>query len=493
MTIKKVLLSNFVPSLLMALSAHATEANQEDKSANATSNSMPNRQAVALQLDYAMKDFVALNDTTNQDNFTSISNLPTTHLDLSLTIQPVESPLAPAAPELDKVATFAIASRAEEEIANIEARRHPRIETGFEKRDKSATDGSSTYHGEEIPLVGWWPIGYDGHGFVQVDHVSIDAGELANNKDAYLFGKLAAKQFIPPTPLFQKAEGTSIAGGYVGDDLRWDVGIIGIGFPVQNLVGGIRKSWEVEKMDYALELSRRPQTSSLLSYAGARDPATGEIWGGVTNTALSGRAATYFGEIYAFASAEYGLLQGKNVLDNNRLALRMGLDKDLIHHDDMRLNLGLTLSYWRFKENETNYTFGHGGYYSPQNYSSLSLPLEWVGRHNKLSYLVRGSVSFSQSHEKDMSFYPTDNALQNSSPAGYQVYKGGAGNGTGYALRLTAEYQATPQFAIGGRVDIERSAYYEPNTLLLYLKYDLQLHQPSANFPPAVVKPLSQF
>ena len=493
--IKELLFS----SLLIASCVEAALTNDlGDDLTPGTGKSVPISHALALALDYQMKDVDATSFSSNSENSTSqyssttaLSTTALLNLDLSYKLDQV--PLVEQTPEKVELASFALISRAEEEIANITSRRNPRVEVGFEKRDKSSTDGTSSYHGEEISLVGWWPIGYDGHAFVHVDRINIDAGKLPNNQDAYLYGKLGAKQFIPIAPVAQRAEGTSLAAGYVGDGLRWDLGVVGIGFPVHNFVGGIRKSGEIDKLDYALEFSRRPQTSSLLSYAGAHDPATGETWGGVTNTAISGRVAKSFDQIYTFASAEYGLLRGKNVLDNNRLAIRIGVDKDYIHQDDLRLNIGLTLSYWRFKENLSNYTFGHGGYYSPQHYTSISLPVEWIGRKNKLSYLLRGSVNLSQSQEKDMNYYPTDNALQNASAPGFSVYSGISGNGSGYALRLAGEYQATQHLAVGGRADIERSAFYEPNTLLIYVKYTLEPQLGPVSFPPTAVKPYSQF
>lgn len=490
-TVKKSLLS----CLLLASSVDAAVNARaiDDRLNTAIDKNKPNSATAALQLDYKIKTIDTPTHGINPDELTALSNSTVARLYLDLSYQLLEPPFISQAAETNNIASIALISRADEAIATITARRNPRLEAGFEKRDRSSTDGTSSYHGEEIPLVGWWPVGFDGHGFVRVDHVSIDAGKLPNNQDAFLFGKLGAKNFIPSAPISQRASGTSVAAGYVGDDLRWDLGVVGIGFPVQNFVGGIRQSGEIGKTDYALELSRRPQTSSLLSYAGARDPATGEVWGGVTNTAMSGRLAKNLGSIYTFASAEYGLLQGKNVLDNNRLALRIGADKDLIRQEDIWVNLGVTLSYWNFKENLSNYTFGHGGYYSPQRYTSLSIPIEWAGRKNKLSYLLRGSVSFSKSQEKDMNYYPTDDALQANSALGFSVYSGGSGGGTGYALRLAAEYQAIPNLAVGGRVEVERSAYYEPNTLFLYLKYELNPHQNAVSFPPIAVKPYSQF
>lgn len=400
-------------------------------------------------------------------------------------------------PELEKTALIRLPTRAEEEITRIEARRDPRIEVGFEKLSRNSSNGTSTYNGTEIPIVGWWPVGYDGHGFVHVDQVSVNAGQLTQ-ADAPLFGKLGVRPSSLPPPFAQKVNGTSVGVGYEGDTLRWDLGVIGIGFPVQNMVGGIRKSWEVNKVDYALEIFRRPQTNSLLSYAGTRDPATGEIWGGIAYTGASGRLAHTFGQFNTFVSAEYGLLRGKNVLDNNRLALRTGIDKDVLRRENMWVNLGLTLTYWRYKENESFYTFGHGGYYSPQSYTSVNLPVEWAGRSGKLSYLVRGSTSFAWTNEKRMPYYPTNSALQsdavtsgNNLDLGF--YPGGDGGGKGYSLRLATEYQITPHLAIGGYHNMDRTAFYTPNLTFIYLRYLFKAHSEPVRFPPITARPYSRF
>jgi Flp pilus assembly protein TadD len=425
------------------------------------------------------------------------SNLHGLHMTEDITNMGTDIPLISSIPELEKAASIRRPIRAEEEIARIEARRNPRIETGFEMLDRKSSSGSSTYRGTEAPIVGWWPVGYDGHGFVHVDRVSIDAGELSAS-DAPLFGKLGVKPSSLSPPFAQKVDGTSVGVGYEGDNLRWDLGVIGIGFPVQNMVGGIRKSWETDKLDYALEIFRRPQTNSLLSYAGARDPATGEIWGGVAYTGVGGRISHTFGQFHTFASAEYGLLRGKNVLDNNRLALRTGMDKDVLRREQMWVNLGLALTHWRYKENESFFTFGHGGYYSPQSYTSLNLPVEWAGRNGKLSYLLRGSTSFSWTNEKRMPFYPTDNALQNAavgigSSVDSGFYTGGDGGGRGYSLRLATEYQLSPHLAIGGYHNRDRTAFYTPNLTFIYLRYQFQAHSEPVRFPPVTVKPYSRF
>ncbi len=436
---------------------------------------------LAPQPDYAIGYPNTIKNTDSADKQKSAADIPFTS----------------SIPQLTNTTLIRPLTRAEEEITRIEARRDPRIEIGFEKLTRKSSNGTSTYHGTEIPIVGWWPVGYDGHGFVHLDQVSVDAGQLSQD-EAPLFGKLGVRPSSLPFPIAQKVNGTSVGVGYEGDALRWDLGMVGIDFPVQNMVGGIRKAWEVNKVDYALEIFRRPQTNSLLSYAGTRDPATGEIWGGVTYTGIGGRVAHTFGQFNTFASAEYGLLRGKNVLDNNRLALRTGIDKDVLRQPNMWVNLGLTLTYWRYKENESFYTFGHGGYYSPQTYTSVNLPVEWSGRSGKFSYFARGSASYAWTNEKRMPYYPTNSILQsdavnsgNSIDPGF--YSGGDGGGKGYALRLAAEYQVTPHLAIGGYHNVDRTAFYTPNLTFVYLRYLFKAHSELVRFPPITARPYSRF
>lgn len=396
------------------------------------------------------------------------------------------------------------ATAAEQEMESIASRRSATIEAGLDIQSKTASSGTSTYNATEIPLRARFPIGYEAHGTVQVDLVNIDAGTLPSTyNDSALFGQIQAYGF-PTQPIPQKASGTSIGFGYEQESVRADIGIVGIGFPVSNVVGGLRKGGDVGRLSYSLTLSRRPYTGSLLSYAGAKDPATNATWGGVTNTGLGLYMSTTLKDFNVSAMASYGLLHGKNVLNNDRLYLRAAFDNDVYSTDDMILNMGLGASYTRHSNNQAYYTFGHGGYYSPQNSLGFSLPIELIGREDMLSYQLRLNLSYSRTSEDAAVFYPTDPGLQALAtataagglfPKGYPqpIYGGGTGGGYGYGLRAAAEYRLTPNFALGGRFNMERSAYYAPNSLLFYLRYMFNPETGQVKMRPDPVTPYSQY
>jgi hypothetical protein len=283
--------------------------------------------------------------------------------------------------------------------------------------------------------------------------------------------------------------------GYRGSGIQWDVGAIGVSMPVTNFVGGVSYGQWSEDFSYNVELSRRPLTGSLLSYVGARDPITGRIWGGVVATGLSGRVSRPLGSFSGSLSGSYAYLQGRNVQDNTRLQLRAAIDRDLWRSGNQTVNLGLALSYWSYEHDLSEYSWGQGGYYSPHNYASLALPLEWGGRSGALTWQVRGSVSVSRSSSRVSDYYPGFPALQAQAAAlGYSpFYSGGSSSGFGRALRAALEYQATSNWALGGLLSIDRSAYYAPTTLLVYARYLLNPVRAPLADRPRPVEPYSSF
>jgi cellulose synthase operon protein C len=349
------------------------------------------------------------------------------------------------------------------------------------------------------------PRGYGGHFFAIVDAVDADAGTLpADYNQAALYGSVQAvgpgalAAFPGGSP--QSAQGVDLGLGWESERLRADLGTTPLGFTVENWVGGLRWSDRAGSFDYGFNLSRRPIIGSLISYAGAVDPASGRSWGGVVASGLSARLGRQSGRLYTSASLGGYRLTGRNVLDNDHLALRLAGDWRLLERPDLRLDGGLAFTYWTYAENLGEYSFGHGGYYSPQQYLSLSPTLEVTGRGQRWSYRLRGSVAFSDTVIDPQAFYPNDPALQAQAqssplPAGFAapVYGPGGGTGVGYALRGALEYQLTPRWYLGGTLDLDRSEFYTPNAYGAYLRYDFDGRPLRIPFPPRPPRPYASF
>lgn len=400
------------------------------------------------------------------------------------------APIAPALLE------DSVQAKAQRELAAIEARRQPQVDTAWLQYSRSATDGLSTLRGTEIPVLVLWPGGYDGHWFGQVDAVRAWAGTLpAPFAYSSQFGKVAA---LAPTglaePVAEQAHGISAEFGWRGDERRFDLGVVGAGFKVPNLVGAWRESATWQDSDVSAELSRRVLTASLLSYAGAADPVTGAVWGGVTDSALTLRIDRDLARGWSFSSSlSMGVVTGRNVLSNPNVEWRSVVDRDWIHRADFRFSAGAVLSIWHYQYDQDFYTFGQGGYYSPERYVSLGIPLEVQGRRGALSYDLRAVPAWSWTYVQTAAYYPTDSGLQ--AQAGNPVYTSGTGTGGGPAgsIRADIEYRSAAHWSVGAWLNIDRSAYYAPNQLMVYLRYWLEPQSGAPAFPPHPVLPISLY
>lgn len=361
-------------------------------------------------------------------------------------------------------------AKLERDIAALQARGQAWIETGTQWLHKNATEGVSSLRGVEQPVVLWWPQDLQGRWFLHLDPLHLSAGTLdtATNTD---LGQLPADHTAMTDRLAQTVNGANVGVGYQTDDWRADLGVIGANTLVPHWVGGVRREGNLglqDQVNYMLGLSRRPLTGSMLAYLGQRDPVSGQVWGGVVATGAEGRIATDWGPYSVSLSGDAARLTGLRVQSNSRVRLRAAVDRDLWRTPDQGLNLGLALSVWHHARTLSEYSWGQGGYYSPGQYQSLALPLTWDGREGLWSWKARATLSYSHTRSTASPTFPTDPTLQTVHNI---LYAGGTSQGVGRSLRAAIEYAATPHWAVGATLDVDRSDGYAPTQLTLYLRY----------------------
>ncbi|SDC84979.1 Tfp pilus assembly protein PilF [Cupriavidus sp. YR651] len=382
-------------------------------------------------------------------------------------------------------------------LRGLESRRQGQVATAVMQSNKSGDEGISKLHATEIPLYVRIPHGYTGHMFFHADTVLLDAGALPANRlsAASEFGKIAALGNAGLSPSQQHDRGVALAAGYEYDGAynswRADVGTTPLGFTEQTVVGGIRYRAELGPASASVDVSRRAVTSSLISYAGATDPVTGETWGGIVRNGIHLRYARDIGRAGVFADVGAGLYTGHNVVTNHEVTVRTGFDYPVWAQRNQRVTSGLVLNYWHYSDNQRFYTFGHGGYYSPQRYLSFGIPLDWTGRRQKLSWRFQGSAGWSFTYEDPAPFYPTRPDLQQL--AGNPVHGGGSGGGFSYTLGATIEYTFAPRWVAGAGFQIDRSRDYAPNRAMAWIRYLFDRQQDPVPFPPTPVRPYSTY
>ncbi|MBC3921164.1 BCSC C-terminal domain-containing protein, partial [Undibacterium sp. CY18W] len=173
-------------------------------------------------------------------------------------------------------------------------------------RSRSGEKGLSALNGVELPIeaqISTLGLGQFG---LKIIPVLADAGTLALNdtniagqygRNAILverakyakvpFTTIARQQGLSNVAsLDQEAKGVALNLSYELAGVRADIGSSPIGFPVQNIVGGLRWSGSDDGASLGIEIARRSVTDSYLSYAGAKDSLYGLTWGGVTRSGI---------------------------------------------------------------------------------------------------------------------------------------------------------------------------------------------------------------
>lgn len=302
--------------------------------------------------------------------------------------------------------------------------------------------------------------------------------------------------------------GAGFAVGWRTLDDRWnlDIGHTPAGYAVGNWLGGVTVNGDLGRLGWGATLSRRPMTNSLLSQAGAIDPRSGIVWGGVTaNGVTFSLGYDEGGRNGIWSNWSWHRLTGRNVMDNDRARAMAGWYHKLIQRPDLRLDVGLTGMYWRYAHDLGGYSLGQGGYYSPQRYASLSVPVSLAWRNDDWSVRVDASLSVSNARTASISRFPEQSLIERVieqlqplygpltlDPAGLYTADSSS-TGTGHRLYLAVERRLGDHLVLGAAGTLQRSQDYSPNTFQLYLRYTLKPWQGNLPLPVAPLAPYGEF
>lgn len=338
----------------------------------------------------------------------------------------------------------------------------------------------------------------DGRMFFRSDLVNMNAGSFDTDNGTYdpTWGTCAETPCRGSTN--QSANGASVAVGWQNQTWAWDIGTTPMGFDVVDVVGSLSYSNDLGPIGYTLNAHRRPISSSVLAFAGQKDPNTDTTWGGVRATGGGVSVSYDKGEangIWSSLSADS--LSGKNVEDNWRVRWMTGYYYKLINQNNERLTVGVSNMLWHYDKDLSGYSLGQGGYYSPQEYVSFALPVNWRKRTENWSWELGGSVSWSHSKTKDVMRYPLQGLIPDNEPGRYTdkgvMETGSSSSGTGYTARAIVERRVTSNWFVGLGVDIQEAKDYTPSHALLYVRYSAAGWQGDMDLPPEPLVPYADW
>lgn len=382
------------------------------------------------------------------------------------------------------------------------------VTAGAFTRQREGTPGTRQLSAIELPVEAQVPVA-SGQLAVTVTPVYLEAGDFSpghtvasrfgggpllslDASNTYLVSPRGGNQYS------RYARGIGAALAYRIGGLSADIGVSPDGFLFRQVIGGLRYEdtlGEREALWYSATLQRRSVTDSVLSWGGSFDPRGGGAWGGVVRTGGLLQANYDFGAFSVNGYGGYDVYEGERVYDNHRLQTGVTFQLPALRTQRHLLSAGLGASLMMYDNNQNYFTWGHGGYFSPQRYWWTGVPVQWAWRGERLSYRLNASLGYQSIAEDAADYFPGNSALQDqaavvmltpaATAAGFRgtpVYAAKDVSGVAYNVRAAAEYAMSTRYALGFSAGLDNAADYSQWEAGLYLRYRLT---PDAQ-PPAL-------
>jgi hypothetical protein len=281
-----------------------------------------------------------------------------------------------------------------------------------------------------------------------------------------------------PDPGPQTASGAALAVRYANGDLTADVGTTPLGFSNVEAAGGV--SWTPALGGNArakLKVERRPVTDSVTSYAATVDPVTGKEWGQVMRSTAGGGLSYDNQATGLYADLSASRYDGRHVGDNSSWEMNIGGYIRPYRTRTAEFQVGANLNHQAYDNNQNLFTLGHGGYFSPQQFTSISLPIKMVLTRASWNFELRAAPGYQTYREDATDVFPLDPALQGTLESLASIdrsiksrFPARSESGFGMAGSASAEYQMSWATTVGGAVSFDTFGDYDEAKARLYLK-----------------------
>ncbi len=235
-----------------------------------------------------------------------------------------------------------------------------------------------------------------------------------------------------------------------------------------------QEKWHVDVHQCSVE-------DSLLSQVGQEDPYSDTVWGRVLKSGI------FAGATYPFSKSDwlsismgYDYYWGRNVIDNwqgaANFALGRTMRKELVYDGD--LSLGIYLATEHFERNNDFFTFGHGGYFSPDiffifgpfaRFTTKECASFWLDLQGSLGYMYFETEDAAKYHLADNDAASLNSAARTDLLSG--SYQGETKSGVALDLKGQVLRRIGRYFEFGGFLGLNVSPRYNEWQAGLALHY----------------------
>jgi tetratricopeptide (TPR) repeat protein len=220
----------------------------------------------------------------------------------------------------------------------------------------------------------------------------------------------------------------------------------------------------VSASDWYVDVHRSNVKDSILSYVGQKDPYGNDEWGRVTRNGIAaGKTWPLGGRWWASGAAGFDYYMGDSVWNNQAVHLDTAVGQTLLFDRD-EVSYGLFATAQHFRRNSDFYTYGHGGYYSPELMTMVGPFVRYrTAVCRDYWFDVQASAGWLHQRLDSSPFYPLfDGNTAGLTPAAAAdangEYDSDSDNKLGFNLRLQAMKLITPYLAAGGFASVNNSA-----------------------------------
>jgi len=392
----------------------------------------------------------------------------------------------------------------------------PRAAWYFTLRDKSGSEGLSQLEDTIHSLEAVWPASSRSELRLRLDRHDLDAGRFGAAARLFvaqslLTGALDLASTLPEFAALTKTGAEQLLIDGAGDDvtawephLNWygeyrfdvevDIGLSVLGGAVDpRLVGHLSLRDSHDWGEYTVSAYARPIRESVLAYAGWQleqfVPVTafnGEKWGGVRR--LGAEASAYLALPRRFGfNAKVGVEQidAENVRRNSHEFLNAGLNRNLDFDAFEYVAAGISAAYDHYEHNLSQFTPGHGGYFSPQRFWQLKANLDFLTLENQTA-ILKGHVDAGRVYkrEADTPIIPLDGFRQ------FGSFPGDRDWGWAYTIDIEGSLQVGSQVQLGAHFIRMESPRFDETAGMLFVRvlFEPRRSVLSTDLPGAVMR-----
>jgi tetratricopeptide (TPR) repeat protein len=358
----------------------------------------------------------------------------------------------------------------------------------------------------EAPFEVSAPLGYHTRLTFVAKPVFLDSGQANGNSvmQVTTLGQTSLTQI--PQPL-----GTLLTTDTTPPPQQNAAGIAGevqLAFPHLAIAGGYtpagflvstftaRGQWKPGNGPFTFSFIRDSVKDTQLSYGGLRDPGSaslsfpGNVWGGAVANQVNVQYARGDAESGFYFGAGGQYIKGYNIQNNTRVDGTGGAYWRLLTSPEYgNLSIGVNFFAMHYANNERAFTYGMGGYFSPQAYFLANVPFTWAAHSGtRWHYNIMGSLGVQAFQEQLAPLFPLVAQKSLEVASGNLALPAMTSVGPNYDLRANAAYQIGPHWFAGGFLSANNSRNYSSASAGFFVRY-LFRSQPSTVTTPTGLFP----